>query len=152
MTCNCCKLQARIDELEDEVRFLQRELGQATSEDVVNRLSEHMRDTDGCHRRGAARVVALLWEAKSKYVDRYTLLQAIPPKDVTADPLERSINIISVWISFARKSLGVGSIHTIMGKGYALTPEGRSKVSAILGDVVAPGSGQGVVPGADPSS
>lgn len=148
MTCPHCS--DRIAELEDEVRHLQRELGQAVQEGVVDRISHAMRHKTGMFRPGAARVVALLWSTKGRSMSRYAILEACPPvKEPHADPLDRGANLVAVWVTFARKCLGPAAIETIYGKGYRLTPEGMAAVDAILGleDKSAPGAGQGVIRG-----
>lgn len=140
MTCPHC--DARIADLEDEVRFLRRELGQMTDDATVTKISDAMRLRSGVGRPGAARVLALLWQAQGRPVSRYTLLEGTPPQDVTADPLDRMSNIVAIWVGMIRQCFGKDAVGTQYGKGYYLTPVGLARVSEILGKCSAR-SGQG---------
>lgn len=114
---------------------MKRELGQAADEGQVARLSSgmRMRGAGGKYHPAAARLVMLLYGAKGRPVHWIKLLDAVAPRDLKADSLDRGDNNVRVWISDARKRLGRGAIETVNGIGYILTEEGRASVEEILG-------------------
>ena len=81
---------------------------------------------------GIARLISCLYGAKGRAVGMATLLHAVPPRDASADPLDRADNNIRVWVWRARGALGVDAIATAHGLGYSLTPVGLEKVAAVL--------------------
>lgn len=132
MTCECAKLHARIAELEEEVSHLKRELGQQTNEREVARITAHFKRTTSAARPSAARLVAFLYGANGRPVHWTALLETMPARDRTREPLDRLDNNVRIWVSNARKYLGKDSIATVQGIGYRLTETGLERVASIL--------------------
>lgn len=131
MCRDCDALRERLEDLQDEVRELRRELGQITNEAEVDAIYRQLK-VGGMNRRGSAQVISILYGAKGKPVSRYSLLRAIPTR-YGGEPMDREAKIIDVWVSFARKTFGREYLQTVQGVGYRLTDAGMAKVSEILG-------------------
>ena len=134
MTCpHCAALRERIADLEADIEEMRRDAGMSASEADVGKLTSYHRDSVGYMRPTTARVVAYLYSAKGRPIHYLALLEGIPAKDKARDPLDRTDNIVRIWISRARKCLGKDAIATVHGIGYRLTTEGAARVAAILG-------------------
>lgn len=120
----------RCEELEERVAWLESELGLQVSADLVDRIRRGLGGIGQQSKaNGTARLIAALYAANGRPMTRWQLLDAIPSR---AGNEERNANIISVWVSFARKKLGPNAIHNAWDVGYRLTPEGMARISAIL--------------------
>lgn len=117
----------RCAQLEEENRYLRRQLGMMADEAQVVRISKafHVHP-------GVARMISSLYGANGRSVRMDTLMSAVPPKDPTADPMDRETNNVRIWVMRARKAMGDGCIATANGIGYSLTAAGMERVAVVL--------------------
>jgi len=106
----------RVQELEEEVSFLRRQLGIEADRDVVRKLSDALSIS-----RHEARFLSILYAKVGGTVSRDGLMDAMYP-----GLEEPNIKIIDVWTCKIRRKIGRDTIFTLWGMGYGLTPEGRS--------------------------
>jgi DNA-binding response OmpR family regulator len=125
MTC------ARCEELEEQVAYLKSELGLSNDVETSDRLRRAMRGTyRPTHASGACGLVLALYAAKGRLRAKWSLMEAIPPRNGGDD--DRNPKIIDVYVSCARKGLGHDAIETVWGRGYRMTDVGMERVRAIL--------------------
>lgn len=108
---------ACVADLEEENRYLRRQLGLARDTDMALRLQKAI----GISTR-ESRVLAALIAASGRVVTTYDLFEAM---DSTADD-ERGA--VKVAICHIRKKLGRAAIEGYCGVGYALARSGREAI------------------------
>ena len=122
MTC------ARCEDLREEVAFLKRELGLERDADAQVRLRRAFRLSG----REASILARLL--ARKGLLPKQTLWQSLYEDGDS----EAALKIIDVYVSRLRRALPAGSIDTIWGQGYTLTPVGREACAAALREPAPP--------------
>lgn len=128
MTC------ARCEELEAEIAYLKGEAGEAARLDELDRLRRgivHLQTRNKVGRRGTALLIMALYRANGRSLSSLQILEQIPPQDHAVDD-DRRTNLVSVWVCWARKSLGSDAIENAWGRGYRLSPAGMARVAEIL--------------------
>jgi DNA-binding response OmpR family regulator len=119
---------ARCEELEERVAWLESELGLQTHALTLDLLRSAMNTGSTYKRKGAAALVAALYGAKGRPLDRLQLSERLPRGGRDG----RDERVVDVYICAARKELGADIIATVWGGGYRLTDTGMARVSAIL--------------------
>jgi len=114
----------RCAELEDEVRFLKRELGLDVEKNKVGRLQTMLAITP--HQ---ARILYVLYAARGRIVTADALDEMIPAEGgETRDSLE----VFKVQICKMRRAVGSNAIQNVWGKGYRITHLGQMVVEEAL--------------------
>lgn len=122
----------RCPELEERIAWLESELGVQKDAATCERIHRALCDsTNGVGKPQAAKIIRALYAAKGRPVSKFQLMEAVPPRDFTAED-ERDPKLVDVLVCYARKALGGDSIANVWGKGWYLTAAGMAKVGAIL--------------------
>lgn len=116
------------EELRERVAWLESELGLQREADILVKIRAAL-PAGITSKPQVAQTIAALYAAKGRPMTRFQLLEAVPPK---WDNENRCENIVSVWVSHARKALEFESIGTVWGRGFYLTPIGMAKVAGII--------------------
>ena len=115
---------ARCQELEEEVRFLKRELGLDVERDKVGRLQTSLAITP--HQ---ARILYALYVARGRIITFDILHEMIPAED--GAPRD-SVEVFKVQICKMRRAVGSNAIQNVWGKGYRITHLGQMVVEDAL--------------------
>jgi hypothetical protein len=125
----------RCAELEERVAWLESELGIQGAAQRSRLLREALRDERGHRCRGGASLLAALYDAQGRPLNRQQLLDSLPTLDGQVD---RCAKVVDVYVCVIRKTLGQGIISTVFGHGYRITEAGSEMVAAILGEAAKP--------------
>ena len=113
----------RIEELEATVAMLRSQIVVEASEDVQLGLCKRFRLSPT-----EARILEALWTCRNRYARRDWLFDRAGFGSAGGtDPTGKALD---VYISRLRKRLGFTSIETVIGRGYTLTPAGRSIIAS----------------------
>ena len=122
MTATEAALRDRIADLEEQVAYLESELGIAVEATVVDDLRLRFGLTPQ-----QATLVRVLLGAYPKAVSRLVLADHIPPRWRKEDD---DSNWLDVHVAHVRAKLGHGLITAVRRFGYRLTPEGHALLTA----------------------
>jgi len=111
------------EELSAEVGRLRGELGLMREERIYTALRKQFRLTPV-----ETRFLMALYDAKGEPLTAWALHEKAP----SPSGLERASNVVAVFISRLRTSIGRTAIDTVWNKGWALTPVGIVKVDKAL--------------------
>lgn len=112
-----------IEELRQEVTHLRHELSLMREERLFTALRKAFRLTPV-----ETRFLMALYDAKGEPLTAWALENLSP----SPSGLERASNVVAVFISRLRGSIGRTAIDTVWNRGWALTPVGIVKVDKAL--------------------
>lgn len=120
----------RCPELEERIAWLEGELGLQRRTEVFNALRAPAAPgtRSSFTRNQSAELLAALYAADGRTLNRYQLLEAIP----SPSGKDRDAKIVDVWVCWARKHLGKDAIDNVWGRGYRLSPLGMARVAALI--------------------
>lgn len=112
-------------ELEQEVTHLRHELSLMREERLFTALRKAFRLTPV-----ETRFLMALYDAKGEPLTAWALENLSP----SPSGLERASNVVAVFISRLRGSIGRTAIDTVWNRGWAMTPVGLATVDKALSD------------------
>ena len=108
-----------LDEARAECAFWRGEFGQQTDAEFERRLVEAFNLTPG-----QARIVAVLYAAKGRVLNKHQIIEAVWP---SRSELARS-NTVSALLSVAQARTGIRWATAVWGRGYVISHAGRSAI------------------------
>jgi DNA-binding response OmpR family regulator len=112
------------DDLQERIAYLESELGlHLETQNMAALMTAFGLRPGHCH------LLLALYAARGKVVRPLQLEDAIPAKDENRD---RVAKIVDVYVCFIRKMMGKDTILNIWAQGYALSPQGQTRVAAAI--------------------
>lgn len=115
---------SRCAELEEEVKFLRRELAMELDLSLTDQLAQAFKLSPQ-----AARVLTTLYQTKGRVVSRLLIYERLYTHERDGDP-----KIVDVLLSQVRKRLGHEYIGNVWARGVALTVAGVARVETVLAE------------------